>query len=125
MEHASEYPILDASRPQWPMSWSQLSALSSLTCVLDPNMHSYFPGALNCITSLRRVDIRFISHYSCYDLDVSYEYWDSGAQDALQTDYRVVTATALHGTRGLTNLTSLQLDGEEQIQQMAACPQLG
>ncbi len=65
-EHAWSYPG-DHAWIQWPMSWSLLTNLTCLSCVLDPNHRPYFPIVLNSMYSLKSLAV---SHQVCT------EQWD-------------------------------------------------
>ncbi len=77
--------------PPFPVSWSQLTALSSLRCDLNDGYSSIFPSVLSLLTSLKTVEIT-----------TNRKDWRSEVDP---NDMELST----HGL----NLTSLIIDGEE------------
>ena len=100
-----------SSWQQWPMAWSQLTALTSLSCQLSFN-NPLIPAVLNQMTSLIKLDVTlgYKPHF-CPDKEdakVIRKYVKTAPKIAEQV---------IENTRGLTRLTSLVIDGIERVGQ--------
>ena len=99
-----------SSWQQWPMSWSRLTALTSLSCQLCEQSNPHIPAVLNLMTSLRKLDV---SHdYGpdhCFDM---YNLYGGDEDLAYKTE---IVDKIINNTRGLSRLTSLLIDGNESI----------
>jgi hypothetical protein len=97
---------------QWPMAWSRLTVLTSLSCQLCHHIKPYVPAVLNRMTSLRKLDV---SHDYGPDIEFDMEGLYDGDEDlAYKTE---IVDKVIDNTRGLARLTSLLIDGNECIGQ--------
>ena len=108
MVHSYDFRDGPPEWQDWPMSWSQLTALTSLVCTLSHEQEYYPPSVLNSMTSLERIAINLDDPEVQPDL-VDEEY-EGDADLAYQVE---VLERVFNGTRGLTRLTSLLIDGRE------------
>ena len=93
-----EESYVHPSWQQWPMAWSRLTALTSLTCTLKHYGTPHVPAVLNRMTSLRSLKIwQFLSDSIVYP---EYEDFDEAAEQM-----------ALENTTNLIRLTCLEIDG--------------
>ena len=98
LEYSPEYLDIHPSWQQWPMAWSRLTALTSLTCTLKHDGTPRVPAVLNRMTSLRSLDIwNFLSTSIVYP---EFEDIEKAAEQM-----------TLENTTNLTRLTSLLIDG--------------
>ena len=82
---------------EWPSCWSQLTALTHLSCGLDLTFADYFPPVLRQMKSLQSLSI---THNE--------QFWQDFAEGPID-----VVGVAKSSIRGLTALTCLVIDGEE------------
>ena len=95
--------------PDWPMNWSQLTALTSLSCMLSYDEIVYPPPVLNRMISLERLKI--IHRYPELDDEHVDEIYGGDYELAQQPGLRQI----FRGTQGLTKLSSLLIDGDQCI----------
>ena len=104
------HPLFHDRRPswqQWPMAWSQLTALTSLSCQLCPDFHEpLIPAVLIQMTSLRKLNVSLDNDPNdCSDGEDSYDaYVDISSEMVFHL---------VENTRGLTRLTSLWIGNGE------------
>ena len=97
------------------MNWSQLTALTSLSCALSHEQVHFPPRVLRSMTSLERIDI------SLDDPEIHPDLVDEEYGGDEEVAYRVeVIQKVFMRTHGLKRLTSLLIDGDEYLEQAAA-----
>ena len=101
LELISEDLPINPSWQQWPMSWSQLTALTSLSCMLDHQDTPDVPAVLSHMISLRRLKI-LQTFTDSSDTDAEYPESEDLREAAEQR--------ILESTTALTRLTSLVID---------------
>ena len=103
-----------SSWQQWPMAWSLLTALTSLSCQLCQYVEPRIPAVLNRMTRLKKLDI-FHDYGPDHPFYVEVYLEDMHGADedfAYQTE---ILDKVIDNTRGLTRLTSLVIDGNESL----------
>ena len=98
-----EHFYVQPSWQQWPMAWSRLTALTSLTCMLEHRDTPHVPAVLNRMTSLR-------------SLQIWQTFTDSHVPEAnvyrsveLKQKYSAAEQRILETTKHLTRLTILKI----------------
>ena len=109
LESFGEGSYIHPSWQQWPMAWSRLTALTSLSCRLKHNVRPYVPAVLNHMTSLRRLEVWQSLSLSGYSRDDDQEY--PRFEDLQEAAEQMI----LENTTNLTRLTSLLIDGDPFI----------
>lgn len=99
----------------WPMAWSQLTALTSLSCMLSHEhvaYDGYPPPVLKRLTSLVKIAIVHTNPDIDPDMPLVDEEYEGDADLARQG---FIHGRIYEHTRGLTRLTSLLIDEKECI----------
>ena len=95
---------------EWPMAWSQLTALTSLSCTLSHEYGQYPPLVLNRMTSLERLEIVH------YNPDGNPDFVDEFYEGDCAWAYKVEILDKVSvGIQWLRRLKSLLIDGDERI----------
>ena len=100
-----------SSWQQWPMSWSRLTALTSLSCQLCQQSEPHIPDVLNLMTSLQELDV-----FHDYGPDHCFDMYDEYGEDEDLAYKTEIVDKVINNTRGLSRLTSLLIDGNECIE---------
>ena len=93
------------------MAWSQLTALTSLSCILSHGHEPCPPPVLTCMTSLRKLEI--------VHPDPDYLVHEDLARDFDLAYQAEILSLGSFYTRRLTRLSSLVIDGHECIRPRA------
>ena len=110
MVHSYDFRDGHPEWQEWPMAWSRLTALTSLSCTLSHEQEHYPPRVLNRMTSLQKIKID-LDDPEVYP-DVVDEEYDGDEELAYQAE---ILERVVNNTRGLTRLTSLLIDRHECI----------
>ena len=98
-----EQSYVHPSWQQWPMAWSRLTALTSLSCRLFPYDIPHIPSVLKQMTSLRSLEVsQTFSNTLEVFLDIP------GHREEVE---KAAEQQMLENTTNLTRLTSLLIDG--------------